>query len=1102
MADRLTREEVLARLVLEFGVAVTIKLQTRAGHVEAQVRDPFARLLREAGRLMGVSVLTVDETPLDVLGVRPDFMVTVAGARVGYAELKAPGRKIPTTWSPNARERRQWDQLRLLPNVLYSDGEQWGVYRYGELHGSVAQLDGSLWTAGSRLRPTDSSFDRVIQDFLLWKPDPPRTVRQLVRAVASLCRLLRDEVSETLERERSGAEREKVFTDLAEDWRALLFPGLSDQDFADSYAQTVTFGLLLARIDGITFDGTAVGEIARQLGKRHSLMGKALDVLTERVGQDRSIVLTSLLRVVGAVDWDLLRDRDSDTYLHLYSRFLEEYDPKLRRRSGSYYTPGDVVAFMVRFVDEILQDRLHMGWGLASPDVRIIDPAMGTGTFLLSVIDKVARTVAREQGDGAVGPQLRGLFGRLIGFERQAGPYAVAQMRTHHALKSEYQTEIPEREVKLLVADTLDDPYDDLYTEQVHVPSSLEPIARSRREANRIKLRTPIHVVIGNPPFGQQAKGLGGWIEKGSRSGGQPPPLDAFRAAGRGKLENVLSNLYVYFWRWATWKVFDSHHNHAAGIVAFISPSSFTTGAGYAGMREYLRRTADEGWIIDLSPEKFRPDGATRVFAGVQHKLCIAVFARSGHGDRAAPAQVRYTAVTGDRTGKYRQLAALSGQDAGWASCGMGWQDLFIPATELDWAQFPLLGDLMPWSMPGVTTNRNWVHAPDEATLQERWGRLIRAVPDDKPRLFKETDARGTQSTPAPLPGTAQAWHSIGEETSLLARFERVALRSFDRQYVIYDARVIDRPRAELWYVRGNRQVYVTEQHAHPIDAGPGLAFAGLVPGVDHFNGRGGRVLPLYRDPDGLSPNLAPGLCSALARQLGVSVTADDVLAYIAALVAHPAYTSRFAGELKAPGIRIPLTGDPVLWGEAVRLGRTVIWLHTYGERFDDAAEARPQGPPLLPAERRPKVVTTIPGGPGRIPEVISYDAATETLKVGTGEIRPVPERVWEYEVSGMRVIQRWFDYRKRRPRRKHTSPLDDLNADEWTSTTITELLELLNVLSQCAELEPQQAILLDHVCSGPITTVSDLEVASVLPVSGASRRAPVPPSPDQPTLL
>ena len=644
---------MLDSLVSEFGSEVTAKLQTKAGQDEAQLRDPFARLLRQAGAVLGVHVLTVDETPLDVLGVRPDFMVSVAGARVGYAELKAPGKKVPTTRPPTSRDKGQWDQLRLLPNVLYSDGEQWAVYRYGELHGVVAQLDGTLRTSGSRLRPADGAFERVIRDFLLWGPDPPRTIGQLVRAVASLCRLLRDEVSETLKRERSREEPEPVFSGLVEDWRSYLFPGLSDEQFADAYAQTVTFALLLARVDGISFEGTGFAEIARQLGKKHSLMGKALDVLTERIAEQRSIVLTSLQRVIGAVDWDTLSEKTPDSYLGLYENFLEEYDPALRRRSGSYYTPNKVVAFMVRFVDEILRDRMDIGWGLAADEVRIIDPAMGTGTFLLNIIDAVARTVQEEQGQGAVGPQLLALFGRLIGFEKQAGPYAVAQLRIHQALKGEYQTEVPEKEVKLLVADTLDDPYDDLYTEQVHIPSTLEPIVRSRREANRIKLKTPIVVVIGNPPFGERAKGLGGWIEAGNPVSG-PPPLKAFRAAGLGKFENVLSSLYVYFWRWATWKVFDAHGGHGDGIVAFISPASFTTGAGYAGMREYLRRTADEGWIIDLSPGKFRSEVNTRIFPGVQHKLCIAVFARYAHRDHQAPARVHYIAVRRHRHGRQR----------------------------------------------------------------------------------------------------------------------------------------------------------------------------------------------------------------------------------------------------------------------------------------------------------------------------------------------------------------------------------------------------------------------------------------------------------------
>ena len=1087
--------------VSEFGAEVTAKLQARAGHDEAQLRDPFARLLRQAGATLGVHVLTVDETPLDVLGVRPDFMVSVAGARVGYAELKAPGKKVPTTRSPVSRDKRQWDKLRLLPNVLYTDGEQWAVYRYGELHGVVAQLDGALRTSGSKLAPADGSFERVMQDFLLWKPDPPRTIGQLVRAVASLCRLLRDEVSETLRRERSGEEPEPVFSGLVEDWRSYLFPGLSDGQFADAYAQTVTFALLLARVDGISFEGTGFAEIARQLGKKHSLLGKALDVLTERIAEQRSIVLTSLQRVIGAVDWDVVSEKARDSYLSLYERFLEEYDPKLRRRSGSYYTPNEVVAFMVRFVDEILRHNMKIDWGLAADDVTIIDPAMGTGTFLLNIIDSVARTVCGEQGEGAVGPQLRALFSRLIGFEKQAGPYAVAQLRIHQALKGEYQTEIPEKEVKLLVADTLDDPHDDLYTEQVHIPSTLEPIARSRREANKIKLKVPIFVVIGNPPFAERARGLGGWIEAGSPNSG-PAPIQAFRAPGRGKFENVLSSLYVYFWRWATWKVFDAHDKHRDGIVAFISPASFTTGSGYAGMREYLRRTADEGWIIDLSPGKFRPAMSTRIFRGVQHKLCIAVFARYAEGDHEAPARVHYIAATGNRDEKIRFLNALSFKDDGWSKCSDGPQDPLIPAARTEWRQYPALGDVMPWSQAGVTPNRNWVNAPDKSVLQLRWSRLIKAGQDEQSVLLKETDARTIRSRLPGLPGERPAAAPLVDEKSASVRIVPFALRSFDRQYVIYDARVLDRPRPALWHVRGNDQVYVTEQHAHAIEPGPGLTFTSLVPSVHHFNGRGGRVLPLYRDKEGQQPNIAPGLLNELERHLETRVTAPDVLAYIAAVTAHPAYTRRFAAELKTPGIRIPLTRSIDTWNEAVNVGRTILWLHTYGERYTDPAQGRTKRPPLLPMQRRPKVVTAIPSSPDEMPDKIDHDDSTDTLRIGNGLIRPVARSVWEYEVSGMRVIRKWFDYRKRNPRAKWSSPLDDIVATTWSATYTTELLELLNILAWCVDLEPRQAALLDRICAGPMIASNDLQAAGVFPVPTWLTKPPAIQHGDDPLTL
>ncbi|WP_171074154.1 type ISP restriction/modification enzyme [Nonomuraea basaltis] len=1086
-----------AEAVSRFGKSATAKLRGD-GQPEDQLRAPLEELFKDIATALGVSVDMFGETSLATLAVRPDYGVNVAGARVGYIELKAPGRGVPDTWKPNKHEKIQWEKLRLLPNVLYTDGCEWALYRDGALVGQVAKMNGDIRTAGAKLTPADGEFTRIVSDFLLWKPTPPRNIRQLVRAVAGLCKLLRTEVVEAIDRERRGEEKTKVFTDLAVDWRKLLFPGLTHEEFADSYAQTVTFALLLARVDGIAFESRSLGQIASQLGKNHSLMGKALAVLTHDTVEGRSIVVETLKRVIGAVDWDKISDGSADSYLHLYERFLEEYDSELRKQSGSYYTPNEVVSFMVRFTEDILRTRFGQEGGFASDDVVVVDPAMGTGTYLLNIIKTVAKTVEEEEGPGAVPGQLKKLFGRLIGLERQAGPFAVAELRVNQALKTEHGAEIAEKDQKLFVADTLDNPFENT---QLNLGSMYEPIVRSRREANRIKRETAVQVVIGNPPYRERAKGMGGWIEQGAENSGHGVPMHDFKAAGMGKYEFNLANLYVYFWRWATWKVFDAHPDQPVGIVAFITTSGYTTGPGFAGMREYLRRTADEGWIIDLSPEGHRPDISTRVFPTVQQPLCIGIFARYGQGDRITPARIHHLGVSGHRTQKFVQLAEITLDGSAWAECGTGWQDRLQPAGGDAWLSYPLLGDLLPWSLTGFNTNRNWVLAPTPRTLQDRWQRLVLADRETQPKLLKETTDRTTETTVPPLPGGKQALVPLGEETSLAPPVARVAFRSFDRQHLIFDARVIDRPRPSLWQVMGTTQVYVTEQHAHPITRGPALTFTALVPNVHHFNGRGGRALPLYRDSGCSAANVAPGLKSLLSNRLHQVVSAEDILAYIAAVAAHGAYTARFVTDLRSPGVRIPLTSDPELWMDAVRLGRRVLWLHTYGERYADPADGRPAGPPR-PADQWAKAEVAIPSTTTDMPNEIWYDADTLTLHVGSGQIAQVQPQVWAYEVSGWRVVKRWFDYRKKNPDGRKSSDLDDTKAEEWTAEFTTELLQLLHVLALCIELEPEQADLLERICEGPLITVTDIEEEQVFPVPAGARKPPASESFEAPTLL
>ncbi|MEV1005264.1 type ISP restriction/modification enzyme [Nonomuraea sp. NPDC050202] len=1087
-----------AEAVARFGKSAAIKLNG-GGQPEDQLRAPLERLFEDIAAALGVDVAMIGEMSLATLGVRPDYAVDVAGARVGYVELKAPGRGVPTTWTPNKHEKTQWEKLRLLPNVLYTDGALWALYRNGELIGQVARLNGDVRTAGSKLIPFDGEFARVVSDFLLWKPNPPRNIRQLVRAVAGLCKLLRTEVLETIGRELRGEEKRKIFTELTTDWRKLLFPGLTHEEFADAYAQTVTFAMLLARVDGIAFEGRSLGQIAAHLGKNHSLMGKALAVLTHDAVEGRSVVAETLKRVIGAVDWDRISDGSVDSYLHLYEHFLEAYDSDLRKESGSYYTPNEVVSFMVRFVDDILRNRFRRRGGFAADDVVTVDPAMGTGTYLLNIVNSVARTVEEEEGKGAVPAQLKKLFGRLIGLERQAGPYAVAELRLNQALKTEHGAEVAEKDQKLYVADTLDSPFDDT---QLDLGSMYEPIVRSRREANRVKRETRVQVVIGNPPYRERAKGLGGWIEQGAGNSGISTPLLDFKAAGLGRYEYVLSNMYVYFWRWATWKVFDAHPDQPAGIVAFITTSGYTTGPGFAGMREYLRRTADEGWIIDLSPEGHQPDVSTRVFPGVQQPLCIGIFARYGTGDRETPALIHHLSLAGHRSEKFARLAELAIDGFGWADCATGWSDRLQPVGGEDWRSYPALGDLLPWQAPGVKPNRTWVYDPSPGILRERWERLIKAPARDKAILFKESDARKLDSPIQPISGFPPHIGTIKDESGPCPIPVRVGYRSFDRQWVIPDNRVQERPRPELWQVASNTQVFATEQHAHPIETGPGLVFTAHVPDMHHTNGRGGRILPLYRDRAASSPNLAPGLTRLLSQRLGLSVTAPDVLAYVAAVTAHGGYTTRFAQELRSPGVRVPLTADPELWARAVRLGKRVIWLHTYGERFADSAEDRPPGPPKPDPLHRAKSQVAVPGTTEEMPDEISYNAETATLHVGAGCISPVRPEVWAYEVSGMKIVKKWFGYRKKNPAGRKSSPLDNIHSEEWPAEFTTELLQLLHVLTLCVELEPAQADLLERICNSSLIPVADLERADVLPVPASARKAPAAESPEAPTLL
>jgi predicted helicase len=380
-------------------------------------------------------------------------------------------------------------------------------------------------------------------------------------------------------------------------------------------------------------------------------------VLTDDVDNQATLKtsLNTLTRVLDVVHWPTISKGNPEAWLYFYEGFLSVYDNALRKKTGSYYTPPEIVTAMVRLVDEALRDERRFGVveGLASQNVILADPAMGTGTFLLGVLQRIADRIEEDQGKGAVPAMIRAALARLIGFEIQFGPFAVAQLRlTAEVLDLlNSNTTKPEHiDLRLFLTDTLGNPNE----ENEYIPHILAPLAASRRSANQIKREEPITVVIGNPPYKEKARGRGGWVE--SRTGNVSAPLRAWMPPvewGVSAHAKHLRNLYVYFWRWATWKVFGGSivtpdtppETPQQGVVCFITVAGFLNGPGFQKMRADLRRETDEIWVVDCSPEGHQPPVGSRVFQAVQQPVCIVLAVRLAACDQDAPARASPTYV-------------------------------------------------------------------------------------------------------------------------------------------------------------------------------------------------------------------------------------------------------------------------------------------------------------------------------------------------------------------------------------------------------------------------------------------------------------------------
>ncbi|MFC3687083.1 type ISP restriction/modification enzyme [Aquipuribacter hungaricus] len=987
-----------------------------------------------------------------------------------------------------------------LPDLLFfclSEGEEHllHVVNFREKDGKRV-LSVLSWSN----EPTQARIDLLVQrgvpDLVWTPPGGPRIVlspefgkgfhgyregiksaKALSARMAQVAQDVRDEVRVLHEIEIEGGPIRALFTDV----RERLLGDLTPERFADVYAQTMVYGLLTARIahpeefkadrsiSALTFDNDFLDAIYSRF--RDDSDG-VIDVdelgLNELAEQLASTDVDELLADFGA---DNQRD---DPVVYFYEEFLAQYDPEQRRNLGAFYTPLPVVRFIVKTVDDALKSfGLPLGvadsttWAKyvadhpeikvpnrAMPDdavVSMFDPANGTGTFLVEWLRQAKRN-DEKRGEAA------GLS-HASACEISLASYAVSHLKVSLDISDELRekTRLP-----IYLGDTLG-------ARHPHVIEGLgDPISTEGARADEVKYEWNHNVLIGNPPYDRvESMGTGGFVTSLQEGASRSLFDDIFDDARRHVIFSAhasLYNLYVYFWRWAIWKVFEE--NSGPAVISMITASSWLDGPGFLGLRRLAREVADDIVVVDLHGDNKGTRKDENVF-DIESPVAIVTLIRRGNGDRSQPGRVHYASYRGTRA---KKLQALTDMAAGktnleTAEARADWHAPFIPASGgLDWAAYPRLIDLFPWQQPGAMVSRTWPVAPSVSMLEERWRAFVAtSVPEERLKNFAPSKTGRTITTKVsgmvPL-----AELKPGAPHQPIVPF---GMRSFDRQWTFRDPRVAKTESPSLWASLSDRQVFLTTMTTTRLGAGPAATLTTAVPDKHFFCGRGGKdAIPLYRDTVG-TPNTSPATIKALSATLGTAVTGEHLFAYVFAVLAGADYTERFRDALETPGPRVPLTADAGLFARMVSLGQELIWLQTFGERFGTGEV------PTAGVEWGPE--------PTRLPTAkfdIAFDPATETLHVADGALTGVTEAVWNFEVSGMDVVPKWLGYRMAKAvgrAASSESPLDRIRPTTWAPEWSTELTQIVAVIRRTLALIADGVALLDEIIASPLVSADDL---------------------------
>ena len=943
----------------------------------------------------GTVTLTQEPRQLDQIG-RPDFIAMDGLLPIGYIEAERYGRDLDNLTGHAEAQNARF--IENLDNFILTNFVEFRLYADGTLR------------ATANIEDSPENLEVLLERFLDAGHVQIISPETLARYLARRTRELQTQIATTLSDEDSEIYR------MFSAFRETLISTLTPDDFADMYAQTLAYGLFAARCtlpNATNFSRhTAAEALPRSnpflIQLFYHVASPTLETNITYILDDIAVLLrnvpTEMLRTAFAA-----RNHLEDPVIHFYETFLAEYDPQRRVDRGVYYTPPQVISYIVRSVDSLLKTELNRPDGLADDNTLILDPATGTGGFLLTVLDHIKEYVTETYGTGEWTQYINSqLVKRIFGFELLVAPYTIAHLKLSLFLQT--QGWHADERLRIYLTNTLEYPGE----MQPSLPFA-EFISDEANAALSVKRDEPLLAILGNPPYPQDSANpsregrrltfIGELIEDYKQIDGEPIG---------DRNTKVLQSDYVKFIRWAQWRI----DKNGEGVIGYIVNNSFLDGPTFRGMRQslldsfntiYLLNLHGSNRVTEVVPEAENDENVFDILQGVSVLLCVKERGNSTSG------KVYYADIGGSREKKYRVLSNTDVQSTEWAELQpISPYYLFVPqATKLrsEYETGWEIIKIFQTDSVGIVTGR------DKLTLHWTAEKLRETIADFISLPVEDARQKYTLGKDSRDWKVHLAQADLRNHPDTEKHIEPIHYRPFDTRWTYYTGQsrgfhclprsaIMNHLLAEnlaLCVHRGIRSS--VWQHA---------LVANQISEKSYISNRSeptAHVFPLYLYPvpkelgirTERSLNFKPAFLTALSEALELpqivpfnlpeGVSPEDILAYIYAILYSPTYRERYYDFLKYDFPRIPLPQDIDQFRTLAALGQRLMDWH------------------LLKDVQIPAVHRFEGEGDGVVEKARYLDGRVWINP--TQYFTDVPEDVWEYEIGAYQVCEKWLKDRR-----------------------------------------------------------------------------------------